>query len=160
MSIKFIPDKFLKKIAPEKKIKKLLKDNASVKKTALSFVDDVDFLDKDAILDTALKVSANYKKRIEEDPDIKEDLLEDPKLMIQRVSNEIIFQVFDQIKTKYDGTRAVWLPSSADEPRPEHQLNYGMEYTIGEGIDGVEPGDEYGCQCGTDILTDDTELSL
>lgn len=169
MSIKFDPDAMLKKIAPAKKIKKLLSSKVTVKKTALSFFDDVDFISKASVLDVALKTVKSYKERIavakltidqDASDELKGSLLDDPKQLIQRVQNEVVFQVHDKIKQNYGGQRAVWLPSSADEPRPEHQLNYGKEYVIGEGIDGVEPGDEYGCQCGMEILTDETELSL
>lgn len=158
--IKYEPDKLLRKIAPKTKIKKLLKANLSLKKTALRFADKTEFIDKKNVEDTALKVIKSYKKRIKEDPDLEDEIKADPKQLIQRVQNEIVFQVHEKIKEKYGGERAVWLPSSAIEPRPEHQLNYGVEYIIGEGIDGVEPGDEWGCQCGVQILVDDTQLEL
>lgn len=169
MSIKYEPDKMLKKIAPERKIKKLLTGKVSLKKTALSFVSDIEFLNKKKIAEVALKTIKSYKARISRARDevsaaagkeLKDDLLDDPKQLIQRVQNEVVFQVHEKIKTNYGGERAVWLPSSADEPRPEHQLNYGKEYIIGQGIDGVEPGDEYGCQCGVEILTNETQLEL
>lgn len=169
MSVKFDPAKFLSKVAPARKIKKLLSGKVTVKKTALSFLDQADFLSKKEVINVALKTVKAYKERIatarSEDgraagTDLKEELLDDPKQLIQRVQNEVVFQVHDKIKEAYGGQRAVWLPSSADEPRPEHQLNYGKEYTIGEGIDGVEPGDEYGCQCGVEILTTDKQLNL
>ena len=71
-----------------------------------------------------------------------------------------MLQVHQGIKDKYAGELARWLPSDAEEPRPEHQLNYGKTYVIGEGIGGVEPGDEYGCRCGVEILTKDAQLKL
>lgn len=171
MSVKFLPDQMLKKIAPAKKIKKLLKGNLTLKKAALSFLDDLDYIDKKDVIDTALKVVDSYQQRearaqaeagfdAAAGKEIKSSILDDPKLLIQRVQNEIIFQVHDGIKKNYGGQRAIWLPSDAEEPRPEHQLNYGKEYTIGEGIDGIEPGDEYGCRCGIEIITDDNELKL
>lgn len=165
MSIKFLPDEMLKKIAPKRKVEKLLTGKVTVKKTALSFLDDAEFIDKSAVLDVALKTVKGYKERIadadrDERSDLKTEIVDDPKQLIQRVQNEIVFQVHDGIKQTYGGRRAVWLPSDADEPRPEHQLNYGKEYEIGVGIDGVEPGDEYGCRCGVEILGDETELQL
>lgn len=169
--IKYEPSKLLKKIASERKIKKLLKANVSLKRTALSFVNDLDFLNKKAIEQVALKVIKSYKERIAKavvDADydksagaeLKAEILADPAQLIQRVQNEIAFQVHNEIKDKYAGERATWLPSSAVEPRPEHQLNYGKSYIIGEGIDGVEPGDEYGCQCGVEVETNDSSLNL
>lgn len=169
VSIKFLPDEMLKKLAPKKKVEKLLSGKVTVKKAALSFLDDATFIDKASVLDVALKVAKNYKERIKtakvDDSqtaadDLKTELVDDPKLMVQRVQNEIVFQVHDGIKKTYGGRMAVWLPSDADEPRPEHQLNYGMEYEIGVGIDGVEPGDEYGCRCGVEIKGSETELEL
>lgn len=158
--IRFDPDAMLKKIAPASKIKKLLSKKLTLKKAALSFVDDIDFLSKKSVATTALKVIKSYKERVKLDPDIKDELLDDPKQLIQRVQNAVVFEVHNVIKEKYYGNTATWLPSSAIEPRPEHQLNYGKQYIIGEGIDGVEPGDDYGCQCGTEIDTPDSSLNL
>ncbi len=155
--ITYEPDKLLAKIAPEKKIKKLLRGNISLKRTALSFIDDIDFLSKKGIVKTALKVIKGYKNRIKDDPEIEQDILDDPKQLIQRVQNEVITQIASGIKETYDGHTYTWLPSDAEEPRPEHQLNYGMEFTIGE---GEMPGDEYGCRCGMEIKTSDSSLNL
>lgn len=155
--IKYQPDKLIAKIAPEKKIKKLLRSNMTLKKTALSFVDDVEFLSKKGVTKTALKVIKGYKARIKANPELEAEILADPKQLIQRVQNEVILQIADSIKENYSGERYIWLPSDADEPRPEHQLNYGIEFIIG---DGEMPGDEYGCRCGMQILTADSSLNL
>lgn len=164
MSIIFDPRNMLKKIAPVKKIEKLLTGKVTVKKTALRFLDDVEGIDKDQVLDVALKTVKGYKARIkaadEASDEVKTEILDDPKQLIQRVQNEIVFQMHEGIKRNYGGQRARWLPSDADEPRPEHQLNYGKEYIIGEGINGIEPGDEYGCKCGVEILNDNGLLDL
>jgi hypothetical protein len=170
MPVKFLPDKLLKKIAPKKKIKRLLKvddADARLKKSALSFIDDVDFIDKKKVQDVALNVINSYKKRLAKEfnnegleavGELGDEILDDPKLLINRIENEVIFQVHQGIQEKYGGQKARWLPSDAEEPRPEHQLNYGKTYVIGEGIDGVEPGDEYGCKCGVEILNEDELL--
>lgn len=155
--IKYQPDKLIAKIAPEKKIKKLLRSNIRLKKTALNFVNDIEFLDKKGVMKTALKVIKGYKARIKADPELEAEILADPKQLIQRVQNEVIFQIAEGIKENYGGRRYTWLPSDADEPRPEHQLNYGMEFVIGE---GEMPGDEYGCRCGMEIITEDSSLNL
>lgn len=155
--IKYQPDKLLAKIAPEHKIKKLLKANITLKKTALSFVNDIDFIDKKDIELTALKVIKNYKSRIKDDPDLEQAIKKDPAQLIQRVQNEVIFQIATGIKDKYDGHTYTWLPSDADEPRPEHQLNYGKDFTIG---DGDMPGDDYGCRCGMEIHAPGSSLEL
>ncbi len=158
--IKWEPDKLLKKLAPASKIKKLLTDNISLKKTALKFVDAIDFLDRKDVEETALKVIKGYKARIADDPGIEDAIKADPAQLIQRVQNQVVWEMGNAIKSKYQGEQAIWLPSDADDPRPEHQLNYGEQYTVGEGIDGVEPGDEYGCRCGIQLLVDDSSLEL
>lgn len=157
MAITYKPDQMLKKIAPEKKIKNLLSSGVTLKKAALSFVDDIEFLDKKGVKDTALKVIKSYKARIKEDPEEKPDIVDDPALLISRVQSEIVNQVANQIRDKYEGETYTWLPSSADTPDPEHQLNYGKIFTLG---DGEMPGDRFGCQCGMEIHTEDTKLRL
>lgn len=155
--IKYEPSKLIRKIAPEKKIEKLLRGNLTLKKAALSFTEDFDFLDEKAITRVALKTIKGYKKRVKLDPDLKEDLLADPKQLIQRVQNEVITQVAEEIREKYAGEFYVWLPSDADEPDPEHQLNYGEKFQVGV---GEMPGDRFGCRCGMEILVSDSSLNL
>lgn len=155
--ITYDPSKLLKKIAPEKKIKSLLSSRVSLKRTALSFVDDVDFIDKKSVARVALKTIKGYKLRIKDDPEAKDAIKKDPAQLIQRVQNEVILQISDEIRTSYEGELYIWLPSDANEPDPEHQLNYGKRFQIG---DGEQPGDRIGCRCGMEILTKDTELQL
>lgn len=155
--IKYEPSKLIRKIAPESKIKKLVSQKLTLKKTALSFTNDVEFLSKKSVEKVALKTIKGYKERIKADPSIKADILKDPAQLIQRVQNEVITQIADEIKDKYAGEFYVWLPSDADEPDPEHQLNYGKEFQIG---DGEMPGDRYGCRCGMQILVPDSSLDI
>lgn len=157
MSIFYDPKELLNKIAPQKKIKKLLKSNVSLKKTALAFVDSFSFIDKKAVSRVALKTIKSYEDRLAADDVAKSEILKDPKLLIQRVQNELVFQISNEIKTKYNGEFYEWLPSDAGEADPEHQLNYGKVFQIG---DGEMPGDRIGCRCGMNILTDQTELKL
>lgn len=156
------PKKMLNKLAPQKKIDRLISGSLSFKKAALSFLNDADFIDKKAVADVALKTLKSYKKRIsmvegDEKKEIRAGIKSDPKLLIQRVQNEIVFQVSNEIKYKYSGEKYEWLPSDADEPDPEHQLNYGKIFVVGE---GEQPGDRIGCRCGMRILTNDEELKL
>lgn len=171
MSIIFDPRSMLKKIASPRKIEKMISKKVTVKRAALGFLDDVEGIDKSQVLDVALKTVNSYQQRIakaqvdagfekEAGTVIKDQILDDPKLLIQRVQNDLIWQMHEGIKRNYAGQRARWLPSDADDPRPEHQLNYGKEYIIGEGIDGVEPGDEPGCKCGVEILDENGPLDL
>lgn len=155
--IRYEPSKLIQKIAPDKKIEKLLKENVSLKKSALSFVSDVEFLDKKSIERVALNTIKGYKARIKENPDLKGEILDDPAQLIQRVQNEVVTQIANEIKDKYEGEFYEWLPSDADEPDPEHQLNYGEKFQIG---DGEMPGDRFGCRCGMNILVKDSSLEL
>ncbi len=173
MSIVFDPKTMLRKIAPKSKIKRMISERFSLKRRILSSIGtDQIPIDNGSLASVAKKTLDGYKERqakaIAENNferaaglEIKNLILDDPKQLIQRVQNEVVFQVHQGIKTKYSGQKARWLPSDAEEPRPEHQLNYGKIYTIGEGINGVEPGDEYGCKCGVEILdTEETQLDL
>lgn len=172
MSIVFDPANMLKRIAPKAKIERMIKSNMSIKRSILANIgtDEIP-IDNGSLAEVARKTLQGYKERIAKaivDADFdkaagseeKKAILDDPKQLIQRVQNEVIFQVHQGIQEKYAGQQGRWLPSSAEEPRPEHQANYGKTYTIGEGIDGVEPGDERGCQCGVEIITDETQLNL
>ncbi len=162
MTIKYEPSKFLAKVAPAKKIEKALKTNLTLKQTAFKFLEPFeDILDVPAITRVALKTLKGYRARVKADPELEAaELVDDPAQLVQRVQNEVAFQIHEEIKDRYGGEMGVWLPSSAEEPRPEHQLNYGKTYQIGVGIDGVEPGDEYGCQCGVEIQVDGSSLDL
>lgn len=155
--IVYDPSKMLNKIAPAKKIKKLVSANASLNRTALTFVSNIDFLSKKSVADVALKTIKGYKKRIKEDPSQKKDLTKDPAQLIQRVQNEVVLQIKEEIRSKYEGEFYIWLPSDASEPDPEHAALYGRKFQIG---DGEMPGDRIGCRCGMQILTEDTKLEL
>lgn len=157
MSIIYDPKKMLSKIAPEKKIERMLNQSVTLNKTALNFVSNIDFLSKKGVSKVALKTIKGYKERIKENPDQKEIILDDPKQLIQRVQNEVVTQISDSIRESYEGEFYVWLPSDADEPDPEHQLNYGKTFQIG---DGEQPGDRYGCRCGMEILVKGSRLDL
>lgn len=167
----------LKKVAPHAKVKRMLKGNMSLKRTILANIPEELGVDSASLTTVARKTLIGYQQRIAQavldndldrsaGSELKKELLADPKQLIQRVQNEIVYQVHKGIKEKYAGKKARWLPSSAEEPRPTHQTAYGKVYTIGEGLpvgddgDTVEPGDEWGCQCGVEILTDETTLDL
>jgi hypothetical protein len=178
MAIIFDPTKMLAKIAPKAKIKRMVSGQLSVKRTILANIgtDEIP-IDNGSLGKVARKTLLGYKQRIantiiandfEKSAGTaeKKAILSDPKQFIQRIQNEIVYQVHQGIQEKYRGQKARWLPSSADEPRPQHQSAYGKIYTIGEGLpvgddgDTIEPGDDWGCQCGVEILTDETKLDL
>lgn len=160
MSIIYDPKRLLERIAPDKKIKRLITKKASVKRTALSFVADIPYLDKAAISSVALKTAKSYRKRIDAGESASE-ILDDPKQLIQRVQNAVVYQVTQEIRSSYDGERYEWLPSDAEEPDPEHQLLYGQVFPVGQGdSEGNMPGERWGCRCGMRILVKEDELKL
>lgn len=158
----------LKKIAPDKKIKRMLTGNVGLKKAALSFVDDIEFLDKKSVSKVALKTVRSYQERIAKaqvdggmeasaGDAVEASIVKDPKLLIARVQNEVVLQISNSIRENYEGEQYEWLPSDAEEPDPEHQLNYGKIFTVGV---GEMPGERYGCRCGMNILVKQTQLEL
>jgi len=163
VSIVYDPSKMLQKIAPPKKLKKLVTQKAGLKKTALSFISDVPFIDKKSVTEVALKTVKGYKQRIADAGDRSDraaeraEIVEDPVQLVQRVQNEVVLQITNRIADVYAGEFYVWLPSDADEPDPEHQLKYGKKFKIGE---GEMPGERYGCRCGMEILVDESKLEL
>lgn len=159
MAIRYFPDDYLKKIVSRKQIENMINRRTGVdlKRAALNFVDGFDFIDKDKVAEVALKTLSDYEKRIEENKISRRKLLANPKQLIQRVQNSIIWQISNAIESQYQGEPYEWLPSNAKDPDPEHQLNYGKIFIIG---DGDMPGKRYGCQCGMRILTDKERLIL
>jgi len=164
MTIKYLPNEVLKKIAPKKAIEKLVKGNLTLNKSVLSMVSKADFISKKNITTVALKVVKQYKERFKEEiedgatkAEAIETTLNQKKLMVNRVQNNVIFQIKNEIADQYSGEFYEWLPSDAETPDPLHQLNYGETFQIGV---GEMPGDRYGCRCGMNILVDETKLAL
>lgn len=164
MSIKFEPKKILKRVAPKSRLKKALKADLTLKKSALSFADQIDFISKKDVTTTALRAVKAYKDRIKREKkagnkigDLKRELYKDPRQLIQKIQNSVVFQVTEKIKEKYKGEFYIWLPSDASEADPEHQSNYGKKFQVGV---GEMPGERYGCRCGMEILVPGSKLNL
>lgn len=164
MTIKYDPREFLKKIAPARKIEKLVTSRLTLNKAVLSLLTDAPFISKPTVERTALRVIKGYREKYQDEKEegvpadeAKEDALADKKLLVNRVENSIVNQVAEEIKDQYRGEYYKWLPSDADEPDPVHQLNYGQKFQIGK---GEMPGDRYGCRCGMAILVKESKLEL
>ena len=57
------------------------------------------------------------------------------------------------LKAQHKGEFYRWMPSSAENPDPQHGLLYGKIFRVGEGDkEGNMPGERYGCQCGIEWL--------
>lgn len=164
MAIFYQPAEILKKIAPKKRIEKLVTQKLSLNRIALQSVYEMGVLKKGTLEKVALKVIKNYRKRYGDERkqgaskvQAREEALNNKKQIVQRVRNATVREISKEIGEQYDGERYRWLPSSANEADPLHQLNYGKIFTIGI---GEMPGEREGCQCGMEILVDETELEL
>lgn len=162
--IRYLPNELLRKIAPAKKIEKLVSGRLTLNRAVLSFLNDVDFISKQSVERTALKTIKEYKQRFQEEKkdgvptsEAKDDALNDKKLLVNRVQNTVVNQIAGEIKDQYRGEFYKWLPSDASEPDPLHQLNYGKKFQLGK---GEMPGDRYGCRCGMQILVSESKLDL
>lgn len=84
-------------------------------------------------------------------------------------AREISSIALEEFVAMYEGYRAVWLPSSSKDPRFEHMPFYGEEFIVGIGVDaefskkdlavdlgtvGLHPAQEWGCNCGIQIISD------
>lgn len=167
MSIRFLPSKIIKRMVPKKTVQRLVKNNLTLNRAAVVTLTNAGVLKKKKLETVAIQVIKDYRKRYGDErkegaskTEALAETLNGKKQMVQRVQNAAVFQITKSVKREYRGEYARWLPSDADEPRPLHQLNYGKVFQIGRGINGVEPGDEYGCRCGMEILVDETKLDL
>lgn len=162
--IRYHPLDLLRKIAPAKKVEKLVSGRLTLNRAVLSMFDEIDFLSKKTLERTALQTIKEYKERFEIEKEegsppeqAKDDALNDKKLLVNRVQNSVVKQVASEIKDQYSGEYYKWLPSDADEPDPLHQLKYGKRFQIGK---GEMPGDRWGCKCGMQILVKESKLEL
>lgn len=164
MAIKFLPRQLLSKIAPKKIIKKLVTQDLTLNRTAVSMLQRSGVLTKNKLETIAVKVIRGYRKRYGDErdqglskADAVDEALNGKKLMVNRVESAIVHEISKDIKSEFRGEFYIWLPSTADEPDPIHQLNYGKRFQLGRQED---PGERYGCQCGMNILVSETTLKL
>lgn len=164
MAVTFLPSKILRKVAPKKFVEKLVTKNLTLNRAAVTTLAKSGILSKKKTEELALRVIKDYKKAYRSElaegiskSEALEDVLNDKKLMVQRVQNSSVREIAKEVKKQYRGERYEWLPSDAEEPDPLHQLNYGKRFTVGR---GEMPGDRWGCRCGMRILTEDEELFL
>jgi hypothetical protein len=157
MTVIFNPTALLDRVAPEERIVGILNADLSVKKRAIRTLARADFLSSKNLYSAFKNVSKFYKKKVKslmKDGELKSDAIEDTvndgRLLVSRVHNEIVQQASAEIKDRYGGDKFRWLPSDANEPDPQHQAKYGKVYRIGE--DEI-PGERFGCRCGMEILT-------
>lgn len=147
MAIRYEPKRVLDRLK-----KRSRGPTVSAKRLARDVIENTGALSKKSLDNLSLKVIKQYKEKYNLDSIEVSD-----KQAIQRVQNNAVFAISESIKENYSGEFYEWLPSDADEPDPEHQLNYGKIFQVGV---GEMPGDRYGCKCGMNILVDATKLTL
>ncbi len=143
---RFYPETFLEKVMPDGIAKNgLLYDNLSIKKRYLRALYKVAGREGKALKETVLEVIAYYAKR--------EEKLGTQALLTQRIENFLVWNKVQEEKEAHAGQYYRWLPSDAQNPDPEHQLNYGKIFREGDGHE--MPGERYGCRCGIEWLSDE-----
>lgn len=164
MSIKYEPQKILKKMASKKNIENLVTDNLTVNRAVLNSLESSGVLGKKQLEFVGLGVIRDYRERAEKlteegltKAESREEVLENKKLLVQRVQNATVSEITKKVKEKYRGEYYIWLPSTAKVPDKKHKRKYGKRYQIGR---GEAPGDRYGCKCGMEILVEAKRLSL
>jgi hypothetical protein len=118
-------------------------------------------LSKREINKSVNKVVEIYENKIDELrddglPKVKASVLAvaGENLLKQRIAGIVVFDEVQQIKEENEGEKYRWLPSSSENPDPQHQLLYGKIFNVGEGDeDGNMPMERWGCNCGIEILS-------
>lgn len=164
VSILFQPAEVLRKVAPKALVKRLVTQRLTLNRAVATMLGRSGVLSKKTLEKIAANVIAQYKDSLSvrmetgmSHAEALEETLAGKALMVQRVQGAIVQEIAKDVKAKYRGERYKWLPSTAEEPDPLHQLNYGKTFRVGK---GEMPGDRFGCKCGMHILTDDDELEL
>lgn len=160
MAIKYQPAKILKKISLEDKAGKLVTKGLTLNRAAVRSLAKAGVLSEKQIQKVALKVIKEYKATYADEiaagnsaTQSAEEALNDKKLMVARVQSAVLNEQTNLIKRAYHGEYYKWLPSTAATPDEIHKRKYGKIFRLGK---GEAPGDRFGCQCGMQILTDDT----
>lgn len=164
MTIVYKPKKILEKMAPEFAIEKLVTQNLTINRAAVTSLERAGILPRKEIERIAIKVIREYKKeyKLEKksgatNAEAYEDAVKEKRLMIARVQQATLHEITQTIKDNYRGEFYEWLPSTAKVPDEKHMKKYGKKYQLGR---GEAPGDRRGCQCGMRILVKSNRLDL
>lgn len=162
MGQRFDPQTWLKRVFP-KGIEKsgLLNDKLEIKKTYLKALVRATAVSQRKLTQEIYKTVDFYLEKEERlkaqgVKAFKQEALNDQALLTERIKNFLVYSEVQAQKKAHKGRMYRWLPSSAEEPDPEHQLLYGKVFREGEGDkDGHMPGERWGCQCGIEWLDDE-----
>lgn len=163
----FNPNNFIKLVFGREFLKgKILNSDMAIKKTILQSIIKATTLSEREIDASVYKVVDNYAKKMEELKQegvraFKAEALNGEALLRNRLENLVLWNEIQNLKEEHEGEFYRWLPSSAEEPDPEHQLLYGKIFRVGEGDkEGNMPAERYGCRCGMEILTKEEAKTL
>ena len=162
MGQRFDPQTWLKRVFP-KGIEKsgLLNDKLEIKKTYLKALVRATSVSQRKLTQEIYKTVDFYLEKEERlkaqgVKAFKQEALNDQALLTERIKNFLVYCEVQAQKKAHKGRMYRWLPSSAEEPDPEHQLLYGKVFREGEGDkEGHMPGERWGCQCGIEWLDDE-----
>lgn len=160
--VKIYPKTILKKALPDRFFDDdlLTKKNLTLKQNAMQALILGTTATKRQINSSVAKVADIYQRKIDDltddgVPKAKASVIakDGEKLLRQRIEGIVLFDAVQQIKDENEGGFYTWLPSSSENPDPQHQLLYGKTFPIGEGDDeGNMPMERYGCNCGIEIV--------
>lgn len=159
MGQRFAPQMWLKRVFP-KGIEKsgLLNDKLEIKKTYLKALVRATAVSQRKLTQEIYKTVDFYlekEARLKSQgvKAFKQEALNGQALLTERIKNFLVYCEVQAQKKAHKGRMYRWLPSSAKEPDPEHQLLYGKVFREGEGDkDGHMPGERWGCECGIEWL--------
>lgn len=144
----------------EDKAGKLVTNGLTLNRAAVKSLAKAGVLSEKQISKIAIKVIKEYKAAYADEiaagnsaTRSAEEALNDKKLMVARVQSAVLNEQTNLIKRAYRGEFYKWLRTSAAHPDALHLKKVGKIFRLGK---GEQPGDRYGCQCGMEILTDDT----
>lgn len=159
------PNKLLAEVFPKNFFSgKILTSGLELKKDIMQAVLKSSLMNEREVSSTVYKVVEVYNNKIEKlkklgEKSYKKMALNGEKLMKNRLENAVLFNEITQLKNEHEGQFYRWLPSSAKEPEPEHQLLYGKIFKVGEGDkDGNMPTERYGCRCGIEFLSEPQKI--
>jgi hypothetical protein len=161
----FFPDKWLKQVLPDTVLDSLVTKSGGVKSSAYNVLTRTGIYNKRELKKSLKQLEADYAASIKNAPaegmtkgERRAEIYGEPNLLKARMKNLAVYDEVQNLKEKNKGKKYKWLPSSAINADPLHQLLYGKVFDVGEGDnDGNMPGERYGCLCGMEILDDDEE---
>lgn len=161
MGDKFYPDRFLKQVMPKSFYSQNLVDkDFDLKKNALKAINRARTITGRPIDTTVYNVLSQYEQKYkgliaegESSTQAFNEAVNNSALLRQRIEQAVVYDEIQNLKTQHAGEFYRWLPSSAANPDPEHQLLYGKIFRVGDGDkNGNMPGERSGCQCGIEWI--------